>query len=136
MTKPARTRRSAKAHTQTGYRVYLNKFPHRPKHLGRILFFESPTYEAARHFAEQMVRNSVEWLVEDWEFFQSWKQQHITRLQNFLENFWIEPVGDAPQPEEPFCPRRTAEKILKNHPEILVANRQGFLDAAAKSLQR
>ena len=128
MTKPARTRALTKFEPETGYRVYLNKFPHCPRDIGCLLFFESRNYKSARHFAEQMVQNSFEWLVEEWHFLQSRRQGALSRFQKFIDNFWIEPIADTPKPTAPFCSRREAKKLLREHPEILAAAREWLFD--------
>jgi len=104
---------------EEGYRVYLNKHPHLPDQSGRAFFFESRSYHAAVYFSQQLVRNSVEWLVEDFHLHDSYAGDAVQRFRRFVENFWIEPVGEAPEPAMPFCARRHAGKLLETHPHIL-----------------
>lgn len=102
-----------------GFRVYLNKRPHLPNQAGRVLFFESHSYHAAVYFSRQLVRNSVEWLVEDFHLHESYAGDAVERFRKFVENFWIEPVGATPEPARPFCARRHTGKLLAPHPHIL-----------------
>jgi hypothetical protein len=104
---------------EEGYRVYLNKQPHLPNQAGRALFFESHSYHAAVYFSQQLVRNSVEWLVEDLHLHEADAGDAVQRFRKFVENFWIEPIGEAPEPARPFCARRHAGKLLETHPHIL-----------------
>jgi len=104
---------------EEGYRVYLNKHPHLPEQSGRALFFESHSYPAAVFFSQQLVRNSVEWLVEDFHLHDSYAGDAVERFRKFVENFWIEPVGPTPEPDRAFCARRHAGKLLETHPHIL-----------------
>jgi hypothetical protein len=104
---------------EEGYRVYLNKHPHFPNQAGRTLFFESHSYHDAVHFSRQLVRISVEWLVEDFHLHEAYAGDAVQRFRKFVENFWIEPVGATPEPDLPFCARRHAGKLLEPHPHIL-----------------
>jgi hypothetical protein len=104
---------------EEGYRVYLNKHPHLPNQAGRTLFFESHSYHDAVYFSRQLVRNSVEWLVEDIHLHEACAGDAVQRFRKFVENFWIEPVGATPEPDMPFCARRHAWKLLEPHPHIL-----------------
>lgn len=70
-------------------------------------------------FAQQLVRNSVEWLVEDFHLHETYAGDAVQRFRKFVENFWIEPVGPTPEPAMPFCARRHARKLLQPHPHIL-----------------
>ena len=113
---------------ESGYRVYLNKYPHRPKEIGCTLLFQSKNFKTARHFAKQMLRTSAEWLVEDWNFFQASRNEALIRFQKFVDNFWIEPIGNTQPPPLSFCSRREASKLLKSHPEIFAAARKWLLE--------
>ena len=104
---------------EEGYRVYLNKHPHLPNQAGRTLFFDSRSYHDAVYFSRQLVRNSVEWLVEDFHLHETYAGDAVLRFRKFVENFWIEPVGATPEPAIPFCARRHAGKLLEPHPHIL-----------------
>ncbi len=104
---------------EEGYRVHLNKHPRLPNQAGRAHFFELHSYHAAVYFTKQLVRNSVEWLVEDFHLNEAYAGDAVRRFRKFIENVWIEPVSSTPEPAMPFCARRHAGKLLESHPHIL-----------------
>ncbi len=105
-------------HGYRGYRVYLKKNPNLRGKAGCLVFFESRSYSTALYFSKQLVRNNVEWLVEDFHINDSYAIEAVNRFRKFVENFWIEPVGAAAKPLQPFCAKRHAGKLLKSHPQI------------------
>jgi len=97
------------------YRVYVNQRPHLPAQAGRKLFFEASSHKEAVIFSEKLVGTMVEWFLEDYRFYGSRNYDVIETLRNFVVNFWIEPIDDAPLPGKPFCAKRHATKLLEPH---------------------
>ena len=101
------------------YRVYVNQRPHLPVQAGRKLFFEASSHKEAVIFSEKLVGTMVEWFLEDYRFYGSRNYDVIETLRNFVVNFWIESVDDAPVPAKSFCAKKHAAKLLEPHPHIL-----------------